>query len=106
MKKVLIFFLFLFICLSALPQGKFTISGYVRDSRTGEELIGAIISVQELPSIGITTNSYGFYSLTIPAGSYNVKAQFVGYESVVQSIKLEKSVTSNFSLGEKVTELN
>ena len=89
-----------------MPQGKFTISGYVRDSRTGEELIGAIISVQELPSIGITTNSYGFYSLTIPAGSYNVKAQFVGYESVVQSIKLEKSVTSNFSLGEKVTELN
>ena len=106
MKKGLVLFLFVMVCLIAFPQGKFTISGYVRDTKTGEELIGAIVSVKELPTIGISTNSYGFFSLTLPAGSYNVKAQFVGYEPVIQTITLDKSIKSNFSLGEKVTELD
>ena len=50
---------------------KYTVSGYVKDAETGEELIGATVSIQEL-LIGTSTNVYGFYSLSLPSGTYNL----------------------------------
>ncbi|MFZ1977014.1 MAG: hypothetical protein WAV76_03580, partial [Bacteroidota bacterium] len=41
---------------------KHTISGYVKDSKTGEALIGATIMLSELPQTGTVSNAYGFYS--------------------------------------------
>lgn len=104
-KNVLLVFL-VFGYFNAFSQGKYTISGYVRDAQTGEELIGATVFIKELPNVGITTNAYGFYSLTIAKGSYNVLAQFVGYETSSQLIVLDKSTSIDFSLKVKVTELN
>lgn len=57
----------------------FTISGYVKDAKTGEELPGATVYLKELPNTGITTNSYGFYSLTIPQGKYTLICRYIGY---------------------------
>ena len=74
--------------------------------RTGEELIGAVIRVNELPSAGTATNSFGFYSLTIPGGNYTVTAGFIGYETLSFSIDLAKNITRNFNLSEKIKELN
>ena len=48
-------------------QKKVTISGYVSDKDNGEMLVGVTIYVNNLKT-GTSTNSYGFYSLTIPAG--------------------------------------
>lgn len=101
---ILLFLLVLETGLSG--QSKFTISGYVRDAGSGEELTGASISVSELPSAGIMTNSYGFYSLTIPGGKYTLKVHYIGYETFTLSLNLTKSVTQNFSLTEKVRQLN
>jgi hypothetical protein len=47
-----------------------TISGFVRDARNGETLTGAVIYPEENPTVGITTNSYGYYSLSLPVGKY------------------------------------
>jgi hypothetical protein len=99
------FFLF-FLGAGLSGQNKYTISGYVRDAKTGEELIGATVSVNELPSVGISTNTYGFYSITVPQGRYTLSVHYIGYEQVTMSVELSKSITSNISLTEKVRELN
>ena len=49
---------------SLFSQASYTLNGYVNDAETGEVLIGATVYVNELNS-GTTTNSYGFYSLTL-----------------------------------------
>ncbi|MGD0342503.1 MAG: TonB-dependent receptor [Bacteroidales bacterium] len=105
MKKLIVSVILIFLGLNIRGQVKYTISGYVRDSNTGEELIGAGISIKEIPSVGVTTNSYGFYSLTVSPGKYTVLVNFIGYEMLSFPVNLTKSVRQNFDLREKVTQL-
>ena len=61
-------------------QRQVTISGFVRDQASSESLIGA--SVYEVASRkGSATNSYGFFSLTLPPGNIRLHASYIGYES-------------------------
>jgi hypothetical protein len=82
-------------------QSTVVVSGSVRDKQTGESLIKAVVRIQELPNAGIISNEYGFYSLTLPKGNYSVVVSQVGYETLVQKIKLDSSQTINFSLQTK-----
>jgi hypothetical protein len=86
-------------------QNKHTISGYVKDVKTGEELIGASVQIKELAATGAYTNAYGFYSITVPDGNYNVIAQFIGYEPKSVQINLKQNIKQEFSLDEKISEL-
>jgi hypothetical protein len=61
------------------PTKSATISGFIRDAKTGETLTGAVIYPKENPTIGITSNSYGYFSLTLPFGKYTIIVQFLGY---------------------------
>lgn len=88
----------------ASPQGKHTISGTVSDASTGEELIGATVYIKELGS-GTTTNTYGFYSLTVADGDYELVAQFIGYTPVTKRISLSQNIKVNFSLETATTEI-
>jgi hypothetical protein len=106
MKKLIACLAALFLGLSIFGQGKFTISGYVRDEKSGEELIGAAIGVKELPAVGVSTNSYGYYSLSIPAGRCTIYINFVGYETLTFPIDLTGNIRQNFNLSGKVKELN
>jgi hypothetical protein len=99
-------FLLTLFTVHAFSQNKYTISGFVSDDKTGEELIGATVMVTELTSTGFSTNAYGFYSLTIPKGKYTVSAQFVGYETFVTTVILNENQKLNFRLKEKITELD
>lgn len=56
-----------------------TVSGYVTDSLTGETLIGANVVILEDETRGTTTNTYGFYSLKLPAGRYTLRISYLGY---------------------------
>jgi hypothetical protein len=76
----------------------FTISGTLRDAKTGEELIGATIKVQELPSVGTACNEYGFYSLTLPSGTYTIRATYTGYQENTQKIELNKDQKIDFKM--------
>ena len=87
----------LFICLLAGAQEKYTLSGYVKDSLSGETLIGASISVNG-EGKGVNSNNYGFFSITLPKGEYGVIVSFVGYEPISGSIKLDQNTVFNFSL--------
>ncbi|MBV6653867.1 MAG: hypothetical protein KI786_08935, partial [Mameliella sp.] len=60
-------FLFFLFGISILQAQEFTISGYMRDAESGEELLYATVAV-EGTSQGIATNIYGFYSLSLPKG--------------------------------------
>ena len=93
---------FLFILACSIPaqvisQNKFTLSGYVKDSLTGETLIGATLQVNG-KSKGVTTNAYGFFSITLEEGDVKVTCSFVGYTTSELDIKLNESRTLNFLL--------
>ncbi len=92
---------FLLICLlfplGLAAQDKFTISGYVKDAADGEALIGATIYIRSLAT-GTTTNVYGFYSITLPAGSYAVDFTYVGYASQNQNISLNQNIRLDIEL--------
>ena len=92
----------LFLLISSVSaQSTVVVSGSVRDKQTGESLIKAVVRIQELPNAGIISNEYGFYSLSLPKGNYSVVVSQVGYETLVQKIKLDSSITINFSLQTK-----
>lgn len=76
----------------------FTISGNLKDAANGEDLIGATISVKGQPSKGAASNSYGFYSLTLPAGNYTLVCQYIGYMAKEQAITLQSNQTLNIAL--------
>jgi hypothetical protein len=86
---------------TATAQQTLVLSGSVRDKQTGESLIKAVVRIQELPSAGIISNEYGFYSLSLPKGNYSVVVTQVGYETLIQKIKLDSSQSINFYLQTK-----
>ncbi len=83
------------------PSKSATISGFVRDARTGESLSGAVIYPKENPSIGITSNSYGYFSLSLPAGKYSLIVQFLGYKTKIIALELSDNVKINVEMEEE-----
>lgn len=81
----------------ALQAQNYTISGYFEDSETGEKLIAANL-FEGNSSAGATSNTYGFYSLTLPQGEVELIASYLGYQAVTKVIVLDKDMTINFTL--------
>jgi hypothetical protein len=78
----------------------FTISGTIKDSDSGEALIGASLFVHELQT-GTVTNPFGFYSITVPAGTYTISTSFIGYKDVTRVLDLNGSLKEDLSLVEE-----
>jgi hypothetical protein len=88
------------VCLLSLvsfAQNKFTINGYVRDSASGESIIGATISINNL-SRAVATNQYGFYSITLDSGLYDLTISHVSYLSQPYNIVVDKNKSLDFLL--------
>lgn len=85
-------------------QENLTISGYISDGDNGETLIGANVFVLE-QSKGTSTNEYGFYSLTLPQGSYTLQYSYLGF--VTQEIKLDlnQNVKQDIELANEAAQL-
>lgn len=101
MKKSIII-TFLLLPVFSFSQNKFTISGYVKDSLSGETLIGSTVAVLG-ESKGITSNQFGFYSITLPAGIYNFICTYVGYVPQIKTIELNANLQYNFEILPKIT---
>ncbi len=97
LKFTIIQFLLLLFTVSGFSQEKFTISGTITDAQNNETLIGVNINVPEL-KIGTTTNEYGFYSLTLPKGNHKIEISYVGFETEIQEINLDKNTKLSFPL--------
>ena len=73
------------------------ISGYIRDLKSQEALIGATISV-EGKNIGTVTNDYGYYSLSLKRGDYTIVISYLGYKREYVKLALSGSIVVNKSL--------
>lgn len=89
---------------AAQAQDKYTLSGFIKDAGTGEELIGVSVYVKEAKT-GVVTNPYGFYSITVPAGTYTIQYSYVGYVSKSMTIELTANRTENIRLDENVQQM-
>jgi hypothetical protein len=79
--------------LFTFAQERKTISGFVKEQGSQEQLPGVNVFIADSP-YGTVTNTYGFYSLTIPAtDSATVSFSFVGYSKIEKRIALQKDVT-------------
>jgi hypothetical protein len=75
-------------------SGLHTISGHIRDKETGETLPGATIFAENT-SAGTISNAYGFFSLSLPPGNYNIIFSYVGFERISEQIELTKDFNIN-----------
>lgn len=76
---------------------KYTISGFVKEKGSKETLIGVNVYLPQLKT-GTTTNTYGFYSITLPADSYNLAFSYVGYQTKYYPVNLTGDITLNVDL--------
>ncbi len=97
MKIYFFVFLFLLGSLFTNAQNKHTISGFVKDSLNGETLIGATITVKGQAK-GISSNQYGFYSITLDDGNYTLVCSFIGYRTKIFEIDLKANTKFNFEV--------
>jgi hypothetical protein len=96
----------------AYSQEKVTLSGTISNKSNTETLIGVTIYIKEA-KVGITTNSYGFYTTTVPKGTYTIIISYVGFSNVEETVTLTENTKRNFemaenskTLGEVVVESN
>jgi hypothetical protein len=103
MKNILIAFSLIF-SISLQAQENFTLSGYLKDGETGEELLYATVQVVGT-SQATTTNLYGFYSLTLPAGNYDIQYSYVGFKAITEKITLDKDIRKDIELSSDAEQL-
>jgi hypothetical protein len=82
----------------------FTFSGNIKDADTGEALIGATVLLKELQT-GTVTNAFGFFSITVPKGSYTISSSFLGYKEYLATIDLSASYQQDIALKEELPVL-
>lgn len=82
---------------SLRAQQKYTVSGYVKDASSGESLVGANVYVKGLNQ-GVHTNNYGFYALTLPAGTYVVVFSYLGFDVQQKELVLSSNLPLNIGL--------
>ncbi|MBN2745335.1 MAG: TonB-dependent receptor [Bacteroidales bacterium] len=89
--------LLLFWSMATFSQSKHTISGYVRESGTGELLLGVNIYIKGTQT-GTVSNSYGFYSITLPEGKVSLTYSYVGFQPNIVAVNLKKDTLITVSL--------
>ncbi|MEJ2112392.1 MAG: TonB-dependent receptor [Flavobacteriaceae bacterium] len=100
-----LFWLLFLITFSLNAQEKFTISGTITDEKSNETLIGVNIIFPDLKT-GTITNEYGFYSITLPVGVYNIQISYLSFLTIEQSVQLNENKTLNFKLQENIESLD
>lgn len=102
MKKIKLILLFISLASTSLAQD-FSISGRVRDAENGEDLIGAVVYIEN--GGGAVTNEYGYYSISLPKGVYNLKYTYLGFTTLEKTVKLEENLTLNIELEKSAQQI-
>ncbi|RYY68469.1 MAG: TonB-dependent receptor [Chitinophagaceae bacterium] len=97
MKNIYLFIFFSCFAQLTFGQQKYTLSGYIKDNYSGETMIGATLSVKGKTK-GISSNQYGFYSITLDSGQYNFVASSVGYLPQNITVHLTADSVMNISM--------
>ena len=104
MKSLQFFFLLLFVNISSYSQERFTLNGYISDAESGESLIGATVYINQISS-GTITNPYGFYSITLDKGVYDIDFRYIGYQSISREVDLSSNLKIDIELTSSDIEL-
>jgi hypothetical protein len=109
-------FIFLMLCFPAISaKAGFSevetpktiiLSGFVRDAKSGESLSGAIIYPKGSQDKAVITNSYGFFSLSLPSGSYAIVFQSMGYTNKIIPTDFKINSSVNVDMEEELIELS
>lgn len=78
-------------------QQKFTLSGTLRDASSNESLIGSTIYIKEIQK-GFTVNEYGFYSISLPSGTYTLQISSIGFGNIEETVVLDRDIRKNYNL--------
>ena len=92
--KRLFFFFLVGINLIGYAQEKFTLSGLIFEAEGQETLIGANVLILDLKT-GTISNEYGFYSITLKRGTYEITVSTIGYASLQETITLDRDIKDN-----------
>lgn len=103
-KKIKILMVLFMLPSFLWAQKNITLSGYIRDSNSGESIPGATIYFEEINRAG-HTNSYGFYSITVPPGNYKIRIQAMSFETIEENISLQANMEKDFDLGKSGVQL-
>lgn len=104
MKILKLLLLTLIPCATLSAQDRYTLSGYIKDAENGETLIGATVYLSSVDK-GVTSNEYGFYSISVESGTYEVEFGYLGYQSARETVVLDQNRTLNIELGIEAEEL-
>ena len=91
------------LCLVGQTR-RYTVSGHVKDAASGEMMIGAVVNPAGSTS-GTVTNAYGFYSIQLPAGDYELCCSSLGYDADTVRISLKGNLKQDFTLKESLLYL-
>ncbi|MCQ2960518.1 MAG: TonB-dependent receptor [Bacteroidales bacterium] len=103
MKKTFTSFMFLVLSLMAIAQ-QFALSGVVKDSKTGEVLVGASVSVVGT-DIGTFTDTKGAYYIPLKKGIYKVEYSYLGYEDLQTDVQINDNVKKNVRLSSSAIKI-
>src|SRR5665648_608792 len=103
MKQFSIILLLVVLSLQGFAE-MVTLSGYLKDKKNGEGLIGATVYIPEIKT-GVITNPYGFYSISVPEGNYSITFSFIGYQTQAPLIKLNGDRQLDIMLEEDTKEI-
>ncbi|WP_420602077.1 TonB-dependent receptor [Flagellimonas sp.] len=85
-------------------QNKYTLSGTISEASSNETLIGVTVAFPDLKT-GVTTNEYGFYSITLPEGEYDITVSYLGFQDIRETVTLNTNIKKDFSLSEETEQL-
>jgi hypothetical protein len=107
MKQFSITLLLLLFAISGFAEvaGLVTLSGYLKNKANGEALIGATVYIPQLRT-GVITNPYGFYSISVPSGTYSINFSFIGYQTQSPFVNLTSSKQMNIMLEEETKQID
>ena len=92
------------ISINVYSQTNYTLNGFIKSASDGESLIGATIYINEIQG-GVITNPYGFYSITLEEGEYNIEYRYIGYITLKKKIILDKDQKIDIELLSEDIEL-
>jgi len=105
LKSLSLLFFLVFNLFTVASQERFTLQGTVSDASSNETLIGVNILVRSL-STGVVTNEYGFYSIKLPKGDYELSISYLGYQETTRDISLTGNTNLNIKLSEASQNLD
>lgn len=104
-KRLLIVLALLSLAFAKAQSKKYTLSGTISEKLNGETMIGVNVLIPEL-SAGTSSNEYGFYSISLPEGTYQVVYSFIGYKNIQKEVVLTSDIQINMEMEESDEQLD